>query len=239
MNLHSNAFDSVDESTTLAAGTGLGSPIAEIAAQPVPEPLTAAQLDAAPVAAAAVAIPATTVATVVAPAAATTVTVPTGAAPLGTLAPAATGTLPMIGALLLVVGLILALGKLVRRVQHSRLGAASPLAVKGGVQIGAKERVVWMQAGETHLLLGVSPGRVQTLHVFDVAPDFSSPAANETLPTPATQEFSDRLKALLASARAKGVDVDVTPAAEAAVPPPAAKPASKPAAAKPLFSFRA
>lgn len=238
MSLHSNALDSVEESTTLAAGTGLASPIAEIAAQPVPEPLTAAQLDAAPVAAAAT-VPATTVATVAAPTVATTVATPKGTAALGTLAPAATGTLPMIGALLLVVGLILALGKLVKRVQHSRLGAASPLALKGGVQVGAKERVVWMQAGETHLLLGVSPGRVQTLHVFDVAPDFSAPAANETLPTPATQEFSDRLKALLASARAKGVDVDVTPAVEAAVPPPAAKPAAKPAAAKPLFSFRA
>lgn len=235
MTLTSNALDSVDESTTLAAGTGLGSPIAEIAAQPLPEPLTAERIDAAPVAAAV--IPATTGATAAVPAA-TTVSVPKGAAPLGTLAPAASGTLPMIGALLLVVGLILALGKLVKRVQHSRLGAATPLALKGGVQVGAKERVVWMQAGETHLLLGVSPGRVQTLHVFDVAPDFSTPAANETLPTPATQEFSDRLKALLASARAKGVDVDVTPAAEA-VPPPAAKPASKPAAAKPLFSFRA
>ena len=133
-----------------------------------------------------------------------------------------------------------------KRVQATRSGHGAALSIKGGVQIGAKERVVWMQAGDTHLLLGVSPGRVQTLHVFDIAPDFSAAAANEALKaaapaagdTPATRDFSDRLKSLLAHARAKGIDTE-------AVVPVAAAPAAKPqapmvaATTKPQFSFRA
>jgi flagellar protein FliO/FliZ len=249
MPLHSDMLDSVEESTTLAAGTGLPSPVAEIAAQPVPEPLTAERIDAlqgvpsapaAAVAAKPIATPA------VAPVAVTTVATGTQApAALGTLVPGTPGVLPMVGALLLVVGVIVALGRIVRRVQQRQGGAGAALALKGGVQVGTKERVVWMQAGETHLLLGVSPGHVQTLHVFDVAPDLAAPAANETAmaaESPAMNEFSARLKGLLARAQAKGIEVPTV-----AVPPPAAAasaPATTPAtaraaSAKPTFSFRA
>lgn len=182
-----------------------------------------------------------------APTALTQQAAPTG---LGRLTPATTGTLPMIGALLLVVGLILVLGKLVKRVQKAREGEGATLQVKGGVQIGAKERVVWIQAGDTHLLLGVSPGRVQTLHVFEVPPDLHAMAANNVVTaqtntageTPATRDFSDRLKTLLAHARAKGLDTEVAapvvPVAMAAVLAPAVTAPTK-AAGKPNFSFRA
>lgn len=181
-----------------------------------------------------------------APAAITQQAAPAG---LGVLAPATTGTLPMLGALLLVVGLILALGKLVKRVQKVRAGEGATLQIKGGVQIGAKERVVWMQAGDTHLLLGVSPGRVQTLHVFEVPPDLQASAANDAADTPQTKaaaetpavkDFSERLKTLLAHARAKGLDTEVA-APVAAVPVAVAAAAVAPtkASGKPNFSFRA
>lgn len=167
--------------------------------------------------------------------------------PLGTVSSVAQGTLPMLGALMLVVALILGLGLLVKRLQQTRRGQGASLQVKGGVQLGGKERVVWMQAGETHLLLGVSPGRVQTLHVFDVAPDFqmaaASDAAAEETAAPATsgtQEFSERLKALLEHARAKGLDVDAKVAAAPAVAAAnAAPPGPARRVAAPAFSFRA
>jgi len=230
----------------------LASPLSEVQAQPVELASVSA---AVPVLTEAVAVPAAVPvpAAMVVPVGATT----TGAAaPLGTLSPSVPATWPMLGALLLVVGLILVLGKLVKRVQGARAGAGAALTVKGGVQIGAKERVVWMQAGETHLLLGVSPGRVQTLHVFDVAPDFNTRAADEAAAndahdqgeasaaaslTPASKDFADRLKNLLAHARAKGVD---TSAADeiAAAPAPVTSKAVAPmqaASSKPTFSFRA
>ena len=242
-----SAFDEIAESHTLAAaGSTTASPLAEVAATPVAavmEPET--NLNTAIAATAPVTPVLAPTATVVAPA----------STPLGTLPSSPSATLPMLGALLLVVGLILVLGKLVKRVQGARAGQGAALSIKGGVQIGSKERVVWMQAGDTHLLLGVSPGRVQTLHVFDVAPDFSAAAANETATasaanTPATRDFSERLKTLLAHARAKGIDTEVAeapaPAALAAATTPArgagsqaAEPMRAAATTKPLFSFRA
>jgi flagellar protein FliO/FliZ len=76
------------------------------------------------------------------------------------------------GALLAVLGLIFVLAWLLRRVQNLRPGGgATSLSVQGGLQVGARERVLWVRAGETHLLIGVAPGRVQTLHVFDRPPD--------------------------------------------------------------------
>ncbi len=238
-------FDEAAEPALIAAADAtLASPLAGQAAQPVAQPPTPATIDTAVVAPVATAS-----------LAATTLSAPAQASPLGTLAPSTPATLPMLGALLLVVGLILVLGKLVRKIQSSRSLQGAVLQVKGGVQVGGKERVVWMQAGDTHLLLGVSPGRVQTLHVFDVAPDFATPAANEmqvtsapdsaAISTPATRDFSDRLKALLAHAKAKGLDIE-TAAAETgntveSVRPAAARPAevARAAVTKPQFSFRA
>ena len=249
-----SAFDEIAESHTLAAaGSTTASPLAEVAATPVTpvmEPETNINTASAAVAPAAPML-----------ATAATVAAPTSA-PLGTLPSSPSATLPMLGALLLVVGLILVLGKLVKRVQGARAGQGAALSIKGGVQVGSKERVVWMQAGDTHLLLGVSAGRVQTLHVFDVAPDFfdvapdfSAAAANEAASasaanTPATKDFSERLKTLLAHARTKGLDTEAATLADAAAvvtrpAEPARAASSSPsepmraAATKPLFSFRA
>ena len=35
------------------------------------------------------------------------------------------------------------------------------------VGLGQRERAVLLEAGEQHILLGVAPGQVQKLHVFD------------------------------------------------------------------------
>lgn len=236
MNLNS-IQDSIEEPMTLAAAdTTRASSLAEVQAQPQASAAVAVEMPAAAVAVVAAPavglapLPVLTASSVLPP-----------ANPLGTLSSSAHNSLPMIGALLLVVALILGLGKLVKRVQNTRIGQGPTLNIKGGIQVGGKERVVWIQAGDTHLLLGVSPGRVQTLHVFDVAPDFQMSAANEPIEepaadTPATRDFSDRLKTLMAHARAKGLDVDAASAPVPAAPAVAAAPraATTPA----LFSFR-
>jgi len=80
--------------------------------------------------------------------------------------------------LLLVLGVIFALAWLLRRVQAVRAPAAGVLSVRGGLQVGAKERVLWIRAGDKELLIGVAAGRVQTLHVFEQPPaEPESPAA--------------------------------------------------------------
>ncbi|MES2683682.1 MAG: flagellar biosynthetic protein FliO [Pseudomonadota bacterium] len=247
---NASAFDEVAESFTVADNTQLPSPLAEVQAQALPpvmplEQHAATVVEAAPV----VAVPAAAVAVTTAsqPVASSLGT----ASALGTMPSSTAATLPMLGALLLVVALILGLGKLVKRVQQARSGQGAALAIKGGVQVGAKERVVWMQAGDTHLLLGVSPGHVQTLHVFDVAPDFMASAAREPAAaaapaagdSPASRDFSERLKTLLAHARAKGIDTEPAEAvAQQPVVAAAAVKAAEPmraATSKAQFSFRA
>ncbi|MBL6749015.1 MAG: flagellar biosynthetic protein FliO [Nevskia sp.] len=92
--------------------------------------------------------------------------------------------------LVLVLGAIFALAWVLRRVQGFRVAGSAALQVQGGLQVGPKERVLWIQAGGAHLLIGVAPGRVQTLHVFDQAP----PA----LPVgPAGAGFSEALRKVM------------------------------------------
>lgn len=68
--------------------------------------------------------------------------------------------------LIVVVGLIFLLGYLMRRVgpmapqggQHIRLISSYPL--------GPRDRLALVDVGGQQLLLGISPGRINTLHVF-------------------------------------------------------------------------
>jgi len=69
--------------------------------------------------------------------------------------------------MLLVLGLILAMAWLLKRSGRFQTGAGGGLRILGGLSMGSRERVVLIQAGDTQLLLGVAPGRVQTLHVLD------------------------------------------------------------------------
>lgn len=66
-----------------------------------------------------------------------------------------------------VIALIVALAWLMRRMGGITGGQGGALRVLGGLSMGTRERVVLIQVGETQLLLGVAPGRVQTLHVLD------------------------------------------------------------------------
>jgi flagellar protein FliO/FliZ len=69
--------------------------------------------------------------------------------------------------MLLVLGLIVAIAWLLKRSGRFQMAAGGGLRVLGGLSMGARERVVLLQVGETQMLVGVAPGRVQTLHVLD------------------------------------------------------------------------
>jgi flagellar protein FliO/FliZ len=72
----------------------------------------------------------------------------------------------MAGSLVLVLALIFAFAWLMRWMQGARQSRGTGLRVEGGVQVGAKERVVVLQAGDTRLLLGVTAQQVSLLHRF-------------------------------------------------------------------------
>lgn len=110
--------------------------------------------------------------------------------------PAADALEPMVGTglvqlglgLLLVLALIVAMGWFMRRVSGLAGSAAGALRILGGLSVGTRERVVLIQVGEQQVLLGVAPGRVQTLHVLEQAVSVTPPAA---------KPFADNLAAAL------------------------------------------
>ena len=104
---------------------------------------------------------------------------------------------PMIGqvvlGLTLVLMLIVGLAWFLKRYGKFQMALGGQMKMLGGLSLGARDRVVILQVGETQLLLGISPGRIQTLHVF--------PKGENILPiTPAdanSAPFADRLHDLL------------------------------------------
>lgn len=170
----------------------------------------------------------------VATAPATVASMPVPAQPLATGLPAPAGAWTMLGSLLLVLGLILLLARGVRALQGGRVAGNEALKLRGSLQVGSRERVVWMQAGETHLLLGVSAGRVNNLHVFEVPPDFDQPqikGANSA-------DFAAKLRQVLDRARQRSAEVlapapRTAPAAAAPVPPSAPVPTAAPTPSAP------
>lgn len=95
--------------------------------------------------------------------------------------------LQMLAGLAAVLGAIFVLAWVTRRFNRFNLQGSGALRVLGGLSMGSRERVVLVQAGETQLLIGVAPGRVQTLHVLDkpLAMDNASVTFNG---------FADRLR---------------------------------------------
>jgi flagellar protein FliO/FliZ len=71
------------------------------------------------------------------------------------------------GGLLLILALIFGLAWLLRRFGRLPQAGKGMVSVVGGVSLGPRERAVILQVGDTRLLVGVAPGRVQTLHVLE------------------------------------------------------------------------
>lgn len=77
------------------------------------------------------------------------------------------GMAKSLGGLLVVLAMIFALVWLLRRFgTFSRL-APGRFRVLAAVSLGSRERVVLLQAGRKQLVLGVAPGRVETLCVLE------------------------------------------------------------------------
>lgn len=69
--------------------------------------------------------------------------------------------------LLMVIGTILGCAWLLRKFGNLHSGATPNLRVVGGISLGAREKVVLLQVGRKQLVLGVTPGRIETLCVLE------------------------------------------------------------------------
>jgi flagellar protein FliO/FliZ len=97
-----------------------------------------------------------------------------------TTAPTAGGLAQVTFALLLVLVAIFAAAWIARRMRgfNNRVGDA--IDILADVPLGQKERAVLLKVGEKQILIGVAPGRVNTLHVLEQPLDLKKPAAGPT-----------------------------------------------------------
>lgn len=115
----------------------------------------------------------------------------TGVEPLANTPDITSSLLKVTGGLLLVVIAILGSAWFYRRFGNVANISNDSLKVIGGLSMGQKERVVLMQVGDEQLLLGVSPGRIQTLHVLSKPIETTDVDVNEK------NKFSSQLNAAI------------------------------------------
>jgi len=104
-----------------------------------------------------------------APVVARTTTAQLGQPAVAPQSPANAGSLGgAVFALVLVVGLILLLSWLAKRMPGLGGASANPaLRIVGSLALGPRDRLVVVEVGETQLLLGVGAGGTRTLHTLD------------------------------------------------------------------------
>ena len=95
--------------------------------------------------------------------------------------------------LLTIVILIFVLAWMVRRFGHVQSLPTGALRVLGGISLGTRERLVLVKVGNAQLLLGVAPGRIQTLHVLAEPIDVTAPHDTRA----SAREFAERLQSAL------------------------------------------
>ncbi len=93
-------------------------------------------------------------------------------------------------ALLVVLAAIFAFAWLVRRVRGLGNRVGSAIDVLADIPLGQKERAVLLKVGQTQILIGVAPGRVNTLHVLAEPIDLTRPA-------PASDDARPSFRALM------------------------------------------
>ena len=77
------------------------------------------------------------------------------------------GMVEMLAGLVLVVLLILGLAWLYRKVAVNSGGFGGIIRVQSAMSLGNRDRIALIAVGEKQMLLGISPGRISTLHVFE------------------------------------------------------------------------
>jgi len=90
-------------------------------------------------------------------------------------------------AVLITIGLLAWGSRHLFRLQPAGHG---PIRILGSLALGARERVVLLEVGAAQVVVGVSPGRLQTLHVLASAERVAPPAE------PSREGFAEHLSRL-------------------------------------------
>ena len=90
----------------------------------------------------------------------------------------------VVGSLAIVFGAVVLMAIVVKRVNRSPSTGKAGLSVMGSASVGTREKVVLINAAGQQILVGVAPGNVRTLHVFD------EPLATDTADEVKPADFS-------------------------------------------------
>lgn len=108
------------------------------------------------------------------------------------------GLLQMLVGLGLVLGLVMAMGWVMKRLAGRGLAGGSTLRVVAAAAIGQRERVAVIEIGDTWLVVGVAPGCVSALHSMQRG-ELQPPAA----PGPGGTRLPDWLQKTLERSHAR------------------------------------
>ena len=102
--------------------------------------------------------------------------------------------LQVIFSLLLVLGAVVLVAWILKRINMPQQGAGSMLKVISGVAVGQRERIVLVEVNDTWLVVGVAPGQVRTLHSM---PKASLPIPQGEISTGMDGKFQVWLKQMM------------------------------------------
>ena len=80
----------------------------------------------------------------------------------------------------LIIALILGCSYLLRRVNFIGKNISGTIKVISGLSIGTREKIVLVDVGGKQILVGIAPGQIQALHVFEepiIAPSTTKESA--------------------------------------------------------------
>ncbi len=81
----------------------------------------------------------------------------------------------------------------IKQLQRQQFISGDRLQIVGGLSLGMRERLVLVQAGKKQLILGVTPSRIEMLHVLEGDDCLISKSSFE----PSENSFAHKLKQVL------------------------------------------
>ena len=112
-----------------------------------------------------------------------------------------------------VIGMFLVMAWLVRRFSQGPGFGGKHLQLLAGISLGAKEKLLIVDAGGQQLLLGVTGQQIRTLHTF------AEPVIKQEA-KPSASDFAQKLQSILRKSTSPGVDRIHNEAAQTAVSAP-------------------
>ena len=113
----------------------------------------------------------------------------------------------LVAGLFIVVLCIVVLAFFAKKMKHFNPLADGSLKVIGGLSMGSRERVALLQVGDQQLLIGIAPGRINTLHVLETPIEMTSKSNADYRTGNATgNNFLDKFKTVMADASNNAAD---------------------------------